>query len=85
MLGCPPSQVVAAEPVDASAMLTNADAIAGRVALVKRGAVPLRQKVRACPGMAVGWLVGWLVLVVGRAVHSPDAPRAGGCWWSLFW
>lgn len=38
------AELIAAEPRDAAAPLTNADAVRNRVALVKRGAVPLATK-----------------------------------------
>ncbi len=66
-------EVVEADPLDASAPLRNADAVAGRIALVERGAVPLRQKVQTAQRAgAVG------VLIVDTS-HACDAKFDQSC------
>ena len=75
-------EVVAAEPFDASTSLSNLEVAAGRVVLVERGAVPLRQKVQNAQRAGA---VGVLIIDTSRACDDqfdqsccPGGDKANG-------
>lgn len=75
-------EVVEAEPLDASTPLRNGAAVSGRVALVERGAVPLRQKVQNAQRAGA---VGVLIVDTSRACDTnfdqsccPGGDKANG-------